>query len=77
MAKERKLTKLDEKVVRFLRAECKRLKVAHSAMVRIRKSPKSVEDLRHAEKSIIEIEAQYHLMATVSDVVVDMLMTGG
>lgn len=77
MFKERKLTKLDEKVVRFLRAECKRLKVAHAAMVKIRNETKVRKELVYAKKKLIEIEAQYHLMATVADVVVDMLMTGG
>jgi hypothetical protein len=46
-------------------------------MVKIKKSPKSIEELRYAEKSIVEIDAQHHLMATVADVVVDMLLTGG
>lgn len=77
LPKERKLSKLDKKVVRFLRAECKRLKVAHAAMVKLRNETKIRKELSYAKKKIIEIEAQYHLMSTVADVTVDMLLTGG
>lgn len=76
MVKERKLTKLEENVVKFLRAECHRLKVAHAAMVKLKKETKVSKQLAYARKSIIEIEAQHHLMATVADVVHEILISG-
>jgi len=46
-------------------------------MVKIRNETKIRKELVYAKRKIIEIEAQYHLMSTVADVAVDMLLTGG
>jgi cellobiose-specific phosphotransferase system component IIA len=73
----RELTKLEQKAVSYLRATCERLKIAHRSKKELLKEENSgSRSSRELQKSLYEIEAQYHVMSTAADVVVEIFLRG-
>lgn len=75
MAKNRKLTKLDHKIVDYLRRECARLHTAYHAIKK--QKPGSAEEIYRQGVQLIEVVAQAHNLSTVADVVHEMFLTEG